>query len=51
MADDAFHDKPLRAALEDGWPDGAGTAVVARKGTLVRVSLADGRILSRDDDA
>jgi hypothetical protein len=49
--EDAFRGKPLRAALEDGWPDGAGTAVVARRGTLARISLADGRVLSRDDDA
>ena len=50
-SDDAFDDRPLRAAIEDGWPDGAGTAVVARKGSLARVSLADGRVLLRDDDA
>ena len=34
--------RPLRAAVEDGWPDSATTAVVARDGALGRVSLRDG---------
>lgn len=46
-----FGGKPLRAALEDGWPDGEGTAVVARRGALARVRLADGATLSLDEDA
>ena len=33
---------PLRAALEDGWPIGLTSAIVARGGALARVSLVDG---------
>ena len=43
--------RPLRAALEDGWPDTPATAVVARGGALVRVSLKDGAILATNEDA
>jgi hypothetical protein len=43
--------RPLRAAVEDGWPDSATTAVVARGGALARVSLADGRVIAIADDA
>lgn len=46
-----FGGNPLRAAIEDGWPDGEGTAVVARHGALARVRLADGATLFLDDDA
>ncbi|MEO7326948.1 MAG: hypothetical protein ABI193_00110, partial [Minicystis sp.] len=42
---------PLRAALEDGWPDSATTAVVARGGALTRVSLEDGAVLATTDEA
>ncbi len=37
--------KPLRAALEDGFPSEGRTAIVARGGALARVSLADGSIV------
>ncbi|MCC6555282.1 MAG: hypothetical protein IT372_20150, partial [Polyangiaceae bacterium] len=40
-----FGRRPLRAALEDGWPDSATTAVVARGGALGRISLRDGAVL------
>jgi hypothetical protein len=43
--------RPLRAALEDGWPDSLTTAVVARAGALVRVSLKDGAVLATNEDA
>lgn len=46
-----FAGRPLRAALEDGWPDGSGTAVVARRGALARVALADGATTFLDEDA
>ncbi|WP_156041286.1 hypothetical protein [Chondromyces apiculatus] len=36
--------RPLRAAVEDGWPEADGTAVVARGGAIARVSLADGAV-------
>ncbi len=36
--------RPLRAAVEDGWPEGGGVAVVARGGVLARVSLRDGKV-------
>ncbi len=35
----------LRAAVEDGWPLGNGTAVVAREGALSFVSLEDGSVV------
>ncbi|MFT3772112.1 MAG: hypothetical protein QM820_42445 [Minicystis sp.] len=43
--------RPLRAAVEDGWPDSSTTAVVARGGALGRVSLRDGRVLALVDNA
>jgi hypothetical protein len=43
--------KPLRAALEDGFPDSLTTAVVARGGALVRVALHDGAVLATAPDA
>ncbi len=49
--DGPFAGRPLRAALEDGWPDGAGTVVVARRGALARVALADGATTFLDEDA
>ena len=41
-----FGAMPLRAALEDGFPDSPDTAVVARGGSLARVSLRDGAVLA-----
>lgn len=46
-----FGRRPLRAALEDGWPDSPDTAVVARGGALARVSLQDGAILATAEEA
>lgn len=43
--------RPLRAAVEDGWPDAPGTAVVARNGALGRVSLRDGAVLALAEGA
>jgi hypothetical protein len=43
--------RPLRAAVEDGWPDSATTAIVARSGALARVSLKDGKVLAIAEDA
>jgi hypothetical protein len=40
-----FGRRPLRAAVEDGWPDGPSTAIVARGGALARVSLRDGAVI------
>jgi hypothetical protein len=37
--------RPLRAALEDGFPEGGRTAIVARGGALARVSLRDGSVV------
>lgn len=37
--------KPLRVALERGYPDSLNTAVVASEGALVRVSLETGAVL------
>ncbi|MBN4050341.1 hypothetical protein JYT28_01145 [Desulfobulbus sp. AH-315-M07] len=39
--------RPLRLALERGWPDSETTAVYAHRGELVRVSLPDGAVLTR----
>jgi hypothetical protein len=50
-AQGAFGRRPLRAAVEDGWPDSATTAVVARGGALARVSLRDGAVLGVSVDA
>lgn len=46
-----FGRRPLRAAVEDGWPDSPSTAVVARGGSLARVSLKDGAVLAVADGA
>lgn len=43
--------RPLRAALEDGWPDSPSSAVVARAGALVRVALRTGAVLDTLPDA
>ena len=43
--------RPLRAAVEDGWPDTETTAVVARGGALGRVSLRDGSVVAVAEDA
>jgi hypothetical protein len=43
--------RPLRAAIEDGWPDSRDTAVVARKGALARISLKNGAVLDLVADA
>ena len=43
--------KPLRAALEDGFPGEDRTAIVARGGVLARVSLTDGSVLKMQQDA
>jgi hypothetical protein len=37
--------RPLQAAVEDGWPLGDGSAVVARDGELARIRLSDGVVL------
>ncbi|XXX81138.1 hypothetical protein WMF30_20480 [Sorangium sp. So ce134] len=46
-----FGRRPLRAAVEDGWPDSSATAVVARGGALARVSLRDGAVVDVVPDA
>ncbi|WP_438020144.1 hypothetical protein WMF18_14215 [Sorangium sp. So ce315] len=46
-----FGRRPLRAAVEDGWPDSSATAVVARGGALARVSLRDGAVVDVAPDA
>ncbi|WP_437818968.1 hypothetical protein [Sorangium sp. So ce1078] len=46
-----FGRRPLRAAVEDGWPDSTATAVVARGGALARVSLRDGAVVDVVPDA
>ena len=38
--------RPLRAAVLSGWPDTPGSAVVIAHGTLGRVRLSDGKLLS-----
>ncbi|MEO7590569.1 MAG: hypothetical protein ABI134_05110, partial [Byssovorax sp.] len=43
--------KPLRAAIEGGFPDSLTTAIVARGGALVRVSLRDGAVVATAEDA
>jgi hypothetical protein len=44
-------DRPLVAALEDGWPLRGGTALVARDGVLTLVRLSDGTVLETATDA
>jgi hypothetical protein len=46
-----FGKRPLRAAVEDGWPDGDGTAIVARGGSLARISLDGGSIVATAENA
>jgi hypothetical protein len=46
-----FGKRPLRAAVEDGWPDSPSTAVVARRGALARISLRDGAVLEVAEEA
>jgi hypothetical protein len=45
-----FGRRPLRAAVEDGWPDGVehgvATAIVAHGGTLHRVELRSGAVIT-----
>ncbi|MBK8253240.1 MAG: hypothetical protein IPK82_11315 [Polyangiaceae bacterium] len=43
--------KPLRAALEDGFPEEGRSAIVARGGALARVSLRDGSVMRVVTDA
>ncbi len=43
--------KPLRAALEDGFPGEGRTAIVARGGVLARISLRDGSVVKVQQDA
>jgi len=38
--------RPLRAAIEDGYPDTAKTALIARGGALARISLQVGALLA-----
>jgi hypothetical protein len=47
----SFGNRPLLAAVEDGWPVDSRTAVVARDGVLARIRLADGAISSVIPDA
>jgi hypothetical protein len=47
----AFGDRPLVAAVEDGWPLVDGTALVARDGALGRVRLSDGALVETVTDA
>ncbi|HSY23168.1 MAG TPA: hypothetical protein VK841_13670 [Polyangiaceae bacterium] len=44
-------ERPLLAAVADGWPLGDGTAVLARDGDIARVRLADGRVVENEADA
>ncbi len=43
--------RPLAAAIEDGWPLSDGTAMVARGGAIARVRLSDGAVLDTVMDA
>lgn len=43
--------RPLAAAIEDGWPLSDGTAMVARGGAVARVRLSDGAVLDTVMDA
>ena len=44
-------DRPLRVAVERGYPDTTSTAVVLHRGALVRVKLPDGDVLGVRPDA
>ena len=46
-----FGQRPLVAAIEDGWPLVDGTAIVARDGALGRVRLSDGALVERVAEA
>ncbi len=46
-----FGKRPLTAAVEDGFPLGDGTAIVARDGSLGRVRLDDGALVDVARDA
>jgi hypothetical protein len=46
-----FGQRPLLAAIEDGWPLADDTAVVARDGTLARIRLKDGALVDLAPDA
>jgi hypothetical protein len=46
-----FGRRPLAAAVEDGWPLGDGTVILARDGALARVRLADGAPVEAVSDA
>ena len=46
-----FEQRPLVAAIEDGWPLSDGSAVVARDGFLGRVRLSDGAVLESVPEA
>ena len=43
--------RPMVAAVEDGWPMGDQTAIVARDGALARVRLQDGALIDFAPDA
>jgi hypothetical protein len=47
----SFGDRPLLAAVEDGWPIEDRMALVARDGVLARIRLTDGAISSVTPDA
>jgi hypothetical protein len=47
----ALGDRPLVAAIEDGWPLRDGTALVARDGALARVRLSDGTVVETASSA
>jgi hypothetical protein len=46
-----FGDRPLVAAIEDGWPLADGTVVVARDGALARIRLEDGVVVEQASNA
>jgi hypothetical protein len=46
-----FGKRPLASAIEDGWPLGDGSAVIARDGALARVQLASGALVELVRDA
>lgn len=46
-----FGDRPLLAAVEDGWPLTDGTVVVARDGALARIRLDDGVVIEQASNA
>ncbi len=46
-----FGDRPLVAALEDGWPLRDGTVLLARDGAIGRVRLSDGLLVETAGDA